>query len=67
MLNKHIDDALMFSPVLDLTGWNPLMNLTKIIDQLTTTYGCPTPVVLLQNDTLFQSTYSPGNTPKVLF
>jgi hypothetical protein len=37
------------------------------MDQLMTTNGLSTPVVLLQNDTLFQSVYSPRNVLEVLF
>jgi hypothetical protein len=35
--------------------------------KLTSTYGRPDPVALLQNDTLFRSIYSPLDAPKVLF
>jgi hypothetical protein len=48
-------------------GWNPLMEIIKIMDQLTTTYGRPMPTALLQNDTRFRSAYSPINAPEVLF
>jgi hypothetical protein len=37
-----------------------------MFDQITSTYGKPTPAALLQNDTLFRSAYSPNDTPKVL-
>ena len=67
MLDDSVEDAFKFSPEPDLTGWNPSMKITKIMDQLTTTYGCPTPTALLQNDTLFRSAYSPIDAPEVLF
>ncbi len=67
MLNEHVKDVFKFSLVPDLMGWNPPMEITKIMDQLTTTYGCPTPVMLLHNNTLLQSLYSPCKAPKVLF
>ncbi len=38
-----------------------------MFDQITATYGQPTPTALLQNDTLFQSMYSPQDAPEVLF
>jgi hypothetical protein len=38
-----------------------------MFDQITATYGKPTPAALLQNDTLFRSAYSPNNAPEVLF
>ena len=48
VLDETIDDAFKFSPDPNLTGWNPLMEINKIMDQMTTTYGCPTPTALLQ-------------------
>ena len=38
MLDDSVNNAFKFSPDPDLTGWNPLMEITEIIDQLTTTY-----------------------------
>ena len=67
MLDDSINDAFKFSPDPDLMGWNPLMEIIKIMDQLTTTYECRTSTALLQNDTLFRSAYSPIDSPKVLF
>ena len=67
MLNDSIDDAFKFSPDPDLTGWNPMMKIIEIMDQLTTTCRRPTPTALLQNNTLFRSAYSPIDAPKVLF
>jgi hypothetical protein len=67
MLDDSVDNAFKFSPDPDLTGWNPSMEIIKIMDQLTTTYGRPTPSALLQNDTLLRSAYSPIDAPKVLF
>ena len=67
MLDDSIDDAFKFSPDPDLTGWNLLMEIIKIIDQLTTTYGRRMPTALLQNNTQFRSAYSPINAPEVLY
>ena len=53
VLDETIDDAFKFSPDPTLTGWNPLMEIIEIMDQMTTTYGRPTPTALLQKDTLF--------------
>ena len=66
MLDDSVDDAFKFSADPNLAGWNPLMEIIKITDQLTTTYGRLTPTALLQNDTLFRSTYSPIDAPEVL-
>jgi hypothetical protein len=43
------------------------MEVRKIFDQITSTYGRPTPAALLQNDMLFWSVYSPQDAPEVLF
>jgi len=69
VLDETIEDAFKFSPDPNLTGWNPSMEIIDIMEQMTTTYGCPTPTALLQNDTLFRSPYSPIDAPKakVLF
>jgi hypothetical protein len=53
MLDDTVDDAFKVSNNLALTGWNPLMNIIDMLDQLVTTYGRPTPMALLQNNTLF--------------
>ncbi len=57
MLDNNINNAFKFSPNPNLTGWNPLIEIIKIMDQFVTTYGWSTPIVLLQNDTLFCSVY----------
>jgi hypothetical protein len=67
MLDNSINDAFKFSPDPDLTRWNPSMEIKEILEQLLSTYGCPTPITLLQNDTLFCSVYSPWDAPEVLF
>ena len=67
MLDDTVDNAFKVSNDPALTGWNPSMNIIDMLDQLVTTYGRPTPMALLQNDTLFRSTYSPIDTPEVLF
>ena len=43
------------------------MEVQEIFGQITSTYGWPTPVALLQNDMLFRSVYSPQDAPEVLF
>jgi len=67
VLDKTINDAFKFFPDPTLTGWNPSMEIIDIMEQMTTTYGCPTPTALLHNDTLFRSPYSPTDAPEVLF
>jgi hypothetical protein len=43
------------------------MEIREILNQITTTYGRPTPNALLQNNMLFCSAYSPADAPKTLF
>ena len=43
------------------------MEPREMLDQITATYGQPTPAALLQNDTLFRSMLSPQDAPEVLF
>jgi hypothetical protein len=65
ILDDNIDDAFKVSNDPALVGWNPSME--PRFDQITATYGKPTPAALLHNDTLFRSVYSLKDTPKVLF
>jgi hypothetical protein len=67
IVDDNIDDAFKVSDNPLLVGWNPSMEPREMFDQITTTYGRPTPAALLQNDTLFQSVYSPNDAPEVLF
>ena len=66
-LDDGIDDAFKVSNDPALTGWNASMEPREMFDQITVTYGQPTPAALLQNTTLFKSVYSPQDAPEVLF
>jgi hypothetical protein len=67
MLNENINNAFKVSNSPTLRGWNQLMEIMEILNQITTTYGRPMPNALLQNDMLFCSAYLPANVPKKLF
>jgi hypothetical protein len=67
LLNDNIDNAFKVSNNPALVGWNPTMEICEIFDQITSTYGPPTPAAILQNNTLFRSVYSPQDAPEVLF
>jgi hypothetical protein len=67
ILDDNIDDAFKVSNNPALVGWNQSMEPREMFDQITSTYGKPTPAALLQNDTLFRSGYSPNDAPEVLF
>ena len=58
-LDDGIDDVFKVSNDPALTGWNASMEPREMFDQITVTYGRPTPAALLQNNTLFRSVYSP--------
>jgi hypothetical protein len=66
-LDDNIIDAFKVLNNPALVRWNLSMEPREIFDQITAMYGCPTPAALLQNDTLFQSVYSPQDAPEVLF
>jgi hypothetical protein len=67
ILDDNINDAFKVSNDPALVGWNQSMEPREMFDQITTTYGKPTPAALLQNDSLLRSMYSPNDAPEVLF
>jgi hypothetical protein len=66
-LDDGINNAFKVSNDPALARWNPLMEPREMFDQITATYGRPTPAAILQNDLLFRSVYSPQDVPEVLF
>jgi hypothetical protein len=58
-LNAHINDAFKVVPVTTpptiAIGWNSLMTLNNIFDQMMWTYGHPTPDTMRQNMMTFLS------------
>jgi len=66
-LDDGIDDTFKVSNDPALAGWNASMEPREMFDQITATYGRPTPAALLQNELLFRSVYSPQHSPEVLF
>ena len=67
MLDDNINDAFKVSNSTKLQGWNQLMEIMEILEQITMTYGCPMPNALLQNKMLFCSAYLPADAPETLF
>ena len=51
----------------NLTGWNTLMFIHTILDQLMASYSMPEAMVLFNMDMLFQSMFPPTEVPKMLF
>jgi hypothetical protein len=66
-LNANINDAFKVSNDPTIQGWHPGMRVIDILDQISTIYGQPTPVVLETNDAVFCSPYLAVDAPKVLF
>jgi hypothetical protein len=66
-LNASIDDAFKVSDIPTIVGWHAGMETQAILDQLSQTYGQPTPAALEINDVTFCGPYSAANAPEVLF
>jgi hypothetical protein len=69
MLNAHVNDMFKVAPptTLPTTGWNALISLRDIFDQLATRYGKPTPDTMRQNNLTFLAAYTPQDPPEILF
>jgi hypothetical protein len=50
-----------------MTGWNLLMSVCSILEQLESSYGKPDTMSLFQNNVLFQSPFLATKAPKMLF
>jgi hypothetical protein len=67
MLDDSVPIQFKVSNIANLTGWNASMSIQEILTQLETTYGKPTPMVLLNNELLFRSPMTTTDAPKMLF
>jgi hypothetical protein len=67
--DAHVDNAFKVAPPITppTTGWNALMSLNDIFDQMMKTYGRPTPNAMCQNMMTFLSPYNPQDPPEILF
>jgi hypothetical protein len=67
--DAHIDDAFKVAPPTTppTIGWNSLMLLNNIFDQMMKMYGRPTPNAMCQNMMTFLSPYNPQDLPEILF
>ncbi len=50
-----------------MTGWNSLMSMCSIIEQLKTLYGKPDTLPLFHNDALFHTPFLANKVPEMLF
>jgi hypothetical protein len=62
-----VNDAFKVSNDPAVRGWHAGMRVINILDQLSATYGQPTPAALEENDHIFRSPTSAADPLEVLF
>jgi hypothetical protein len=67
MFDKNIATQFKVFNTPSLTGWNSMMSVNVILDQLQDSYGKPNMMTLFNNNTLFRSPMTPTNLPEMLF
>jgi hypothetical protein len=67
MFNENMGAQFKVSNTPTLTGWNSMMTIIKILNQLQDLYGKPNMMTMFNNDTLFRSAMTLGDSPKMLF
>jgi hypothetical protein len=67
MFNENVSMQFKVSNTPTLMGWNSMMSIIKILNQLQDLYSKPNVMTSFNNDTLFRSAMSPGGSPEVLF
>jgi hypothetical protein len=67
MLNYTTSNHFKVSNTPNFTGWNSMMMILAILEQLETSYGKPDTMTLFGNDTLFQSPFPANKAPEMLF
>jgi hypothetical protein len=67
MFNENVGTQFKVSNNSTLTGWDSTMTIIKILIQLQDLYGELNMMMLFNNDTLFRSTVTLGDLPKMLF
>jgi hypothetical protein len=66
-LDLSVNVAFKVSNDPAVRGWHAGMRVIDILDQLSATYGQPTPAALEENDHIFRSPTSAADPPEVLF
>ena len=66
-LRTSVNEAFQVSNIAGVTGWPASMAIREMLDQLSSTYGLPTPAALELNDNEFRRPYSAADAPEVLF
>ncbi len=67
MLDANVLAQFKVSNSAALTGWKSTMSIIDILAQLQGLYGKPNMMTLYENNTLFRSQMTPGNSPEMLF
>jgi hypothetical protein len=67
MLDANVSAQFKVLNNLVLMGWNSMMSIIDILNQLQVSYGKPNMMTLYTNDTLFRSPMPAGNLPEMLF
>jgi hypothetical protein len=67
MFDENVGAQFKVSNNPTLTGWNLMMTVFKILNQLQDLCGKPNMMMLCNNNTLFRCSMTPGNSPKMLF
>jgi hypothetical protein len=67
MFDENVGAQFKVSNTPTLMGWNSMMTVIEILNQLQDLYGKPNMMMLFKNDTLFKSTMTPGDSPEMLF
>jgi hypothetical protein len=65
--NVSINDAFKVTKNPNVCRWHAGMRVIDVLNQLSTTYGQPTPAVLEANNHIFHSPTSAADAPEVLF
>jgi hypothetical protein len=66
-LRTGVNKAFQVSNIAGVARWPAGMDIREMLDQLSSTYGLPTPAALETNNNEFRRPYSAADAPKVLF
>jgi hypothetical protein len=67
VLDASVNNAFKVSNDPGVQGWHAGMRVINILDQLSATYGQPTPAAVEANNHIFRSPTSAADPPEVLF
>jgi hypothetical protein len=67
MLDENVQPRYKVLNVTTITGWNAIMSIRSILEQLEGSYGKPNMMTIHQNNLLFRSPFLPSEAPEMLF